>query len=60
MESGSTVGAIGQGHLPVATVKQTTELALVKAVDQLTQRLEQLEETARRKDTAMQSRTCSW
>ena len=39
----------------MATVKQTTELALVRAVEQLTQRLERLEETTRRRDTAVQS-----
>lgn len=55
-ESRLTVGAIGQDHVSVAIVKQTTELALVKAVDELTQRLERLEETARRRDTAMQLR----
>ena len=59
METGPTASAIGQDHLPVATVKQTTELALVRAVDQLTQRLERLEETTRRRDTAMQSRRYS-
>ena len=40
---------ISQDHLPMATVKQTTEL------EQLTQRLERLEETTQRRDTAVQS-----
>ena len=40
---------ISQDHLPMATVKQTTEL------EQLTQRLERLKETIRRRDTAVQS-----
>ena len=55
VETEPTGGAFGQDRIPVATVKQTTELALVRAVEKLTQRLEQLEETTQKRDTAMQS-----
>ena len=37
VDTGSNASAVDQDHFPVATVKQSTELALVRAVDQLTQ-----------------------
>ena len=55
VEMGPTGGAFGQDRIPVATVKQTTQLVLVRAMEKLTQRLEQLEEAMQRRDTAMQS-----
>ena len=54
VDTGSNTSAVDQDHFPVATVKQSTELALVRAVDQLTQRVEQLETTQGR-DPAVQS-----
>ena len=36
VETGPTGKAFGQDCIPMATVKQTTELALVRAVEQLT------------------------
>ena len=56
MESEPTVNAVGQAQ---PTVKQTTELALVRAIDQLTQRLERLEGTTQRRDTTLQSQKFS-
>ena len=55
VNTGSNASAVDQDCFPVATVKQSTELALVRAVDQLTQRLERLETTQGR-GPAVQSR----
>ena len=52
VQTPSNVSDVDQDQFPVASVKQSTELALVRAVDQLTQRLERLEDTTRRRDTA--------
>ena len=51
VESQLTAGAVGQDYQSVPTGKQVAENTLVKAIDQLTQRLERLEETTRRVDT---------
>ena len=56
VQTPSNISDVDQDQFPVASVKQSTELALVRAVDQLTQRLERLEDTTRRRDTAVQSR----
>ena len=51
VESQLIAGAVGQDYQSVPTGKQVAENTLVKAIDQLTQRLERLEETTRRVDT---------
>ena len=56
VQTPSNISDVDQDQFPVASVKQSTVLALVRAVDQLTQRLERLEDTTRRRDTAVQSR----
>ena len=55
VEAGSSITAV---DLPVASVKQSTEHALVRAVDQLTQRLERLEGTTHKKSMGCTSCAC--
>ena len=54
-ESEPINNAVGQDQYPVTVVEQKTEYAQVKAINQLTQRLEQLEEATRKTDTTTQS-----